>query len=161
MHEHSGANAKWKDQLEDFQQSNACRELFVVDREPFEFEWSIFPALTTLEILQKIQENLDVDKSITKNPEKIEGRILFMSMFNDCSKKGNYAAGFSNFEKVKNYARRFLIPRPRRRKHMVWKAHLTNLKDSGTLAQEHQDSLTEVASSRVSRFLRDRNSGGA
>ena len=39
-----------------------------------------FPGLTSLEILQKIQEDLQ-DQNI--QPEHFEGRIIFMSMFND------------------------------------------------------------------------------
>ena len=32
------ANVKWKDQLQDFQQSHECRELFGIHGEPIEFE---------------------------------------------------------------------------------------------------------------------------
>ena len=59
MYEHTEANAKWKDQLQDFQQSNSYRELFGIDGEPIEFEWNIFPGHTTSEILQKTQEVQD------------------------------------------------------------------------------------------------------
>ena len=51
MQQHSEANAKWENQLQDVQQSNEYNDLFVV-----EFEWNIFPELTTLQILQKIQD---------------------------------------------------------------------------------------------------------
>ena len=45
-----------------------------------EFEWTILPGSTTLEILVKIQNMMDETRCI---PEKFTGRILFMSMFND------------------------------------------------------------------------------
>ena len=75
-------------QLEEFQQSNSYRELFGIDGEPIEFEWNIFPGLTSLEILQKIQKDLQ-NQNI--EPENFEGRIIFMSMFNDIdwTKRGN------------------------------------------------------------------------
>ena len=71
--------------IEEFRQSSSCRELFGVDGEPIEFEWNIFPrfstlGLTSLEILQKIQQDLQ-DRNI--KPEDVEDRIIFMSMFND------------------------------------------------------------------------------
>ena len=71
MHEHSEAHAKWRDQLQDCQQSNAYRKSRGIDGEPVEFEWTIFPGLTTLEILQTIQENPDVRRI---NPEQSDDR---------------------------------------------------------------------------------------
>ena len=107
MHKHSEANAKWKDLLDDFRQSNSYRELFGIDREPIELEWT-FQGLTKLEILHKIQDNLDVRKII---PEQFEDRIIFMSIFNDVdrTKRGNSDECFSNSEQVKNCAKR--LPR--------------------------------------------------
>ena len=56
MQEHSEANKRWNDQLEEIQQSDSCRELFGIDGGPIEFEWNIFPRLTSLEILQMMQK---------------------------------------------------------------------------------------------------------
>ena len=72
-----------------------------IDGEPFEFEWSIFPGFTTLQILQKIQDKLDARQT---SPEEFEDRIVFMSMFNavDWTKEENSKDCFSNSEKVKN-----------------------------------------------------------
>ena len=66
----------------------------------------IFPRLTSLEILQKIQKDLR-DRNI--EPEKFEDRIIFMSMFNDIEwrKRGNSKKCISNSEQVKNYTKRF------------------------------------------------------
>ena len=78
--DHSEANRRWENQVEEFRQSNSFRELLGIDGETIEFEWRIFPGLSSLEILQKIQEDLQ-DRHI--EPEKSEDRLIFMSMFND------------------------------------------------------------------------------
>ena len=51
-------------------QSNSHRVLFGIDGEPIEFEWNMFPGLTSLEIFQKVQKNLQ-DQNI--EPEHFEG----------------------------------------------------------------------------------------
>ena len=80
MSDHSEANRRWENQVQEFQQTNSYRELLGIDGEPIEFEWNIFSRVTSLEILQKIQIDLR-DRNI--EPEKFEDRIIFMSMFND------------------------------------------------------------------------------
>ena len=52
------ANRRWEGQLEELQQTDSYRELFGVDGEPIEFEWNVFPGLTSLEILRKNPERL-------------------------------------------------------------------------------------------------------
>ena len=71
---------KWKSQIKAFQQSNEYAELSGIDGQPIEFEWNIFPGFTSIEFLRKIQEDLEVRRI---NPEQFEGKILFISMFND------------------------------------------------------------------------------
>ena len=74
MHDHSEANAKWKDQLEDFRQSNAYK-LFGIDGEPIRVE--NFPRT------QKGDSSKDPRRSgRATDPEHLEGRLVFMSMFN-------------------------------------------------------------------------------
>ena len=56
-----------------------------------EFEWHIFPGYTTLEIFREVQKFMNK----MSDPEQIQGRIIFMSMFNDIiwrikDKKGMY-----------------------------------------------------------------------
>ena len=80
MQERSEANQRWKSQLEEFRQSNSYKELLGTDGEPIEFEWNIFPGLTSLGILQKIQKDL---KDQNVEPENCEGRIIVMSMINN------------------------------------------------------------------------------
>ena len=54
----------------------------------FEFEWTIVPGFTALQILHKIQSDLE---GAHNEPEEFIDRIIFMSMFNDMdlNKKGN------------------------------------------------------------------------
>ena len=76
----SEANIKWKEQFQYFQQSNEYAEFSEIDGQPIEFEWDIIRGFTTVEILRRIQKDLNTRR---KNPDRFEGRILFMSMFND------------------------------------------------------------------------------
>ena len=82
----SEANIKWKEQIHYFQHWNEYAELSGIDGEPIEFEWDIFPGFTSIEILRHIQESL---KARQINPDQFQGRIIFMSMFNDIGWKKN------------------------------------------------------------------------
>ena len=88
IHEHTEANAKWKDQLQEFQPSNDFKDLFGIDGDQLEFEWHIFAGRTTLECLQEIRDKLE---ACPARPERFEGRIVFMSMLDDIdlTKKGH------------------------------------------------------------------------
>ena len=44
-----------------------------------EFEWNIFPGFTSLQHVQEVQKFM----SKMDEPEQFQGRIIFMSMFND------------------------------------------------------------------------------
>ena len=44
-----------------------------------EFEWNIFPGFTTLQLVDEIQKFMNK----TGEPGQFQGRIIFMSMFND------------------------------------------------------------------------------
>ena len=79
MSDHSEANRRWENQVTNFD-SPIFRELLGCDGQSIEFEWNIFPGRTSLEILWKIQEDSQ-GRSI--EPRDFEGRIIFMSMFND------------------------------------------------------------------------------
>ena len=61
------------------------RELQRLDGDPIDFEGKIFPGAKALDILHKIQADLQ-GKNIS--PEKISDRIIFMSMFNDTELEG-------------------------------------------------------------------------
>ena len=44
-----------------------------------EFEWNIFPGFTTLQLVQEVQKLMNK----MGEPEQFQGRIIFMSMFNE------------------------------------------------------------------------------
>ena len=63
----------------------------------------IFPRFTSIEILRHIQQDLNARQI---NPEKLEGRNIFMSMFNDAM-EGNSDACISNSREVSDCAKKF------------------------------------------------------
>ena len=73
-------------QIDVVQKFTRNRPLDKIDGEPMEFEWNIFPGITTLQLCTKVQELLS---RLSVPPEKITGRIIFMSMFNDISWRSN------------------------------------------------------------------------
>ena len=44
-----------------------------------EFEWNIFPGFTALQLVQEVQNFMNK----MSDPDQFQGRIIFMSMFND------------------------------------------------------------------------------
>ena len=88
------------------QNAPSYKELLAIDGEPIEFEWNVLLGFSSLQILQKIQENLR-ERNI--KPEGFTDRIIFMSMFNDIdwTTKGNDGICISNSDFVKKYAKRF------------------------------------------------------
>ena len=100
----SEANIKWKEQIQYSQQSNEYAEFSGIDREPIEFEWNIFRGFTSIEILRRIQKDLDTRR---KNPHRFERRIPVMSMFNDIAwrKSGNSSECVSNVREVSDHAK--------------------------------------------------------
>ena len=71
-----------------YSENNHFKDMNRIDGMPTEFEWKIFPGITTLGLLEKIQ-NLMTD--LQCEPEHFKGRIIFMSMYNDIEwdAKGN------------------------------------------------------------------------
>ena len=99
--DHSEANRRWEGQVADFQLSASCEELLGRDGEPIELEWNTFTGLTSLQILQRIQNHLE-KRNI--EPENFGDRIIFMSMFNDIewTRKGN-EGNPEKFERKRNH----------------------------------------------------------
>ena len=58
MNENPQSNYAWEDRLTWFKSSPGCRTLDRIDGEAMEFEWNIFPGLTTLKLCSKVQELL-------------------------------------------------------------------------------------------------------
>ena len=69
----------WEEQLGWFKNSPQYRTLDTIDGEPKEFEWNIFPGFTSLQLVQEVQQFMNK----MGEPEQFQGRIVFMSMFND------------------------------------------------------------------------------
>ena len=79
MNENPHSNIAWKEQLSWFKDSPQYRTLDTIDGEPMEFEWNIFPGITMLQLVDKVQELINK----MGDPAQFQGRIIFMSMFND------------------------------------------------------------------------------
>ena len=71
-----------------------------------EFEWKIFPGLTTIGILNQIQQMMG---KLQCESETFTGRIIFMSMFNDIvwDAKGKDELCVNNSKTIKEHAERF------------------------------------------------------
>ena len=89
-----------------FKTSQEYRDLDIIDGEPMEFEWNIFPGYNTLQLVREVQELLS---RLSVEPENFTGRIIFMSMFNDISWRSidNEKECESNAQLVSLFARRF------------------------------------------------------
>ena len=98
VNQNSASNTVWEDKLTCFKDSPQNRTLDTIDGEPMDFEWNIFPGSTTLQLVDKVQEFI-----------KFQGRLIFMSMFNDI-KKGttdNVQECMANAMLVSLFAQRF------------------------------------------------------
>ena len=106
MHDPEDANKKWNDQVSTLKMCHTFRELQGLDGEPIDFEWKIFPGATALDILHKIQADLQ-GKHIT--PENFSDPKIFMTMFNDIvlEKKNNEDSCALTSRKIKEYASKF------------------------------------------------------
>ena len=92
--------------LNGFVENNHFKDMHRIDGIPTEFEWKIFPGITTLSLLEKIQ-SLVTD--LQCEPEHFTDRIIFMSMYNDIEwkAKGNKKRCEYNSQTVTNFARKF------------------------------------------------------
>ena len=70
-----------------------------------EFEWNIFPGFTTLQLVDEIQQFMNK----MSDPAQFQGRIIFMSMFNDIiwRYKDNEQECVANSTIVSAFAKRF------------------------------------------------------
>ena len=75
------SNTAWERQLEWFKDSSQYRILDTIDGEPMEFKWNVFPGFSALELVQEVQTFMNK----MSDPSQFQGRIIFMSMFNDIS----------------------------------------------------------------------------
>ena len=106
--QHPESNEVWKNRVAGIRSEKSYRDYDAITGESTEFEWTIFPGFTTLQLCDKINDLLS---NLGQTPETFTGRILFMSMFNDisCDRKDNKDECLKNAESVKALARRFSI----------------------------------------------------
>ena len=106
MNENPQSHTVWENRLTWFKSSSEYRVMDRIDDEPMEFEWNIFPRFTTLQLCDKVQQFLS---KMSEKPEKVTGRNIFMSMFNDISRgsKDNLKKCESNAQLVSLYAKKF------------------------------------------------------
>ena len=104
--QHPESNEAWKNRIAGVKAEKSYRDYDVINGEPTEFEWNIFPGFTTLKLCGKINDLLS---DLGETPETFTRRILFMSIFNDisCDRKGNKDECLANARVVKVVARRF------------------------------------------------------
>ena len=58
MNENPLSNYAWEDKLTWFKISSEYSNFDIIDGEPMEFEWNIFPGFTTLQLVREVQEFL-------------------------------------------------------------------------------------------------------
>ena len=100
----------WKDKINLYWENRYLKDLNRIDGEPLEFEWNVFLEFTTLGILEETQIFM---LELQCEPEHFEGRIIFMSMYNDIiwREQGRTEKCDTNSVAVANYARRFPLGR--------------------------------------------------
>ena len=79
VNQNPASNNVLEAQLGWFEDSPQYRTLETIDGEPMKLEWNILSGFTTLQLVDEVQ------KFINKmgDPAQFQGRIIFMSMFND------------------------------------------------------------------------------
>ena len=107
VHQHAKSNEAWKDKIGWITTDESYRDYDGINEEPIEFEWNIFPGITTLQLCGKVKDLLS---RLGETPETFTRRILFMSMFNDisCDGKGNEQC-VANAKVVSIFAKKFGI----------------------------------------------------
>ena len=106
--QHPNSNEAWKNRVAGARSEKSCGDYDAINGESTEFEWNIFPGITTLQLCGYFNDLLS---DLGQTPATFRGRILFMSMFNDisCDRKVNKDECLANAETVKVLARRFGI----------------------------------------------------
>ena len=126
VNQNPASNTVWEEQLSWFKDPPQYRTLDTIDGEPMEFEWNIFTGFTTLQLVDKVQEFMNK----MGDPAQFQGRIIFMSMFNDiiwgstdnereCIASATLVSLFAK----KMSSRTLVIPRTWIRKEVVFYLH--------------------------------------
>ena len=88
VHQYPMSNEAWKKRIQWITTDQSYRDYDGINGVPTEFEWNIFQGFDTLQLCSRFTDLLS---RLGETPEKITGKILFMSMFNDisCGTKDN------------------------------------------------------------------------
>ena len=111
----SEANRRWEGQVTYFQVSASYEELLGIDGEPIEFGWNIFPGLTSLQIPQRIQNDLQ-QRNI--EPENLRANYLHVNVQRHRKdKKSKRKELYFKFRKCQDVREKILagtleVPRP-------------------------------------------------
>ena len=89
-----------------FLETRYLTDLERVDGEPMEFDWKSNPGFTTSTLLAEIQKMM---AELRCEPKQLQGRIIFMSMYNDIvwRERGNRENCIANAVNVAAYAKKF------------------------------------------------------
>ena len=79
MNQNPESNTVWEEKLTWFRSSSQYRNLDKGNGDPMEFEWKNFTGFTTVQLVDEVQEFMNK----MSDPDQFQGRIIFMSMFND------------------------------------------------------------------------------
>ena len=95
-----------KSKIKWYSENNHFKDMNRIDGMPTEFEWKIFPGITTLGLLEKIQSLM---RDVQCEPEHFTDRIIFMSLHKviEWKAKCNEEQCEYNSQTVANYARNF------------------------------------------------------
>ena len=63
MSDHTEANRRWDNQVEEFRQSNSYREFLGIDGEPIEFEWNISHVLRHWKFCKRTRKTCKIESS--------------------------------------------------------------------------------------------------
>ena len=91
--------ATWKSKIKLYSENNHFKDMNRIDGMRKEFEWEIFPGITTLALLEKIQSLM---RDLQCDPEQFNDRIIFMSMYSDIAwgEKGNTERVWIQFKNI-------------------------------------------------------------
>ena len=130
--------ATWKSKIKWYSENNHFKDMNRIDCMPTEFEWKIFPGITTSGLLEKIRSLM---RDLQCEPELFNDRIIFMSMYNDIvwQEKGNKEKCETNSQTVANYARKFT------RGHWSFLGPGSEKKWYGTYTDKHDGSWDQTA----------------
>ena len=88
-------------------ENSPWKQLSLVNDEevPMEFEWNLFPGITSLQLVDEVQKFMNK----MSDPAQFQGRIIFMSMFNEivCRSEDKELKCNANARHMSVFAKRF------------------------------------------------------